>query len=265
MTAVNGHEQVRVRLLVAYDGAPFRGFAINDPTPTVAGVLARALEQVCQHPVSLTCAGRTDAGVHAWGQVVTFDAEARRIDPGPLRKSLNKLCGPEVVVRRVDIVSNDFDARYSAAWRSYRYRILNRLVPDPFLRHQTWHIRRPLDLDAMNEAATCILGSHDFSSFCRRQQVLTADGAEVEAPRTRRVLHAEWAREADDLVRFEIAAGSFCYRMVRSLVGIMVQIGLGERPVTDMAEVLEARHRDLRGLLAPPHGLVFWDVGYPER
>jgi tRNA pseudouridine38-40 synthase len=117
----------------------------------------------------------------------------------------------------------------------------------------------------MNEATRCILGSHDFSSFCRRQQVLTAEGMEVEAPRTRRVLSAEWLREADDIVRFEIAAGSFCYRMVRSLVGTMVQIGLGERPVTDMAAVLEARHRDLRALLAPPHGLVFWDVGYPGR
>jgi tRNA pseudouridine38-40 synthase len=261
---VNGRERVRVRLIVAYDGAPFRGFAINDPVPTVAGVLSRALEQICQHPVSLTCAGRTDAGVHAWGQVVTFDAEARSMAPGPLRKSLNKLCGPEVVVREVELVDSDFDARYSATWRAYRYRILNRLVPDPFLRNQTWHIVRPLDLDAMNKATLCILGAHDFSSFCRRQRVLTADGVEVEAPRTRRVHRAEWLHETDDIVRFDIAAGSFCYRMVRSLVGIMVQIGLGERPVTDMAQVLEARHRDLTGLLAPAHGLIFWEAGYEE-
>ncbi len=263
MTPVNGQAHVRVRLLLAYDGAPFRGFAINDPTPTVGGVLTRALEQICQHSVSLTCAGRTDAGVHAWGQVVTFDAESRRIDSGPLRKSLNKLCGPEIVVREVALVSPDFDARYSALWRSYRYRILNRLVPDPFLRHQTWHVLRRLDVGAMNEATQCILGSHDFSSFCRRQQVLTADGTEVEAPRTRRVHSAEWRRD-DDLVRFDITAGSFCYRMVRSLVGTMVEIGLGERPGSDLATVLEARHRDLRGRLAPPHGLVFWEAGYPE-
>lgn len=261
---MNDDDQVRVRLLVTYHGAGFRGFAINDPVPTVARALTDAIETVVGHPVSLTCAGRTDAGVHAWGQVVTFDADPARVDPDRMRKSLTKLCRPHIVVRDVTVVERDFDARYSAKWRSYRYRILHRRDPDPFLVDQAWHVARPLDLDAMARASAAVVGSHDFSSFCRRQHVLTAAGDEVEAPRTRRVMYARWGREPDDAdtVRFEIAATSFCHQMVRSLVGTLVEVGAGDRPVDDIEAILAARDRNRAGRVAPPHGLYLWEVGY---
>lgn len=252
-----------VQLLVAYDGAAFRGFALNDPVPTVARRLIDAIEIVVQHPVSLTCAGRTDAGVHAWGQVVTFVADPRRIDPETMRKSLTNLCGPEVVVREVSIAESDFDARSAAEWRSYRYRILNRQSPDPFVHAHTWHVPRPLDLDAMNAAARAVVGLHDFTSFCRKLEVITREGEEVEAPRIRRIISAEWLRELDDIVRFDVKARSFCYQMVRGLVGTMVDIGRGERSVDDMAKVLHAQDRNRAGPIAPPHGLTLWQVGYP--
>src|SRR4249919_2977479 len=123
---------VRVRLVVAYDGSPFHGFAPNRGVPTVGGTLGAALERLLGQPVSLTAAGRTDTGVHAWGQVVTFDAPAQDLDLAEVQRSVNALCRPAIVVRNATTVPPELDARFSAVWRRYRYTVLNRAVPDPF-------------------------------------------------------------------------------------------------------------------------------------
>ena len=252
---------IRVRLLVAYDGSGFRGFAPNPGVATVGGTLAAALRRVLGHPVSLTCAGRTDAGVHARGQVISFDAINGGIVPGKLQASLNGLCGPAIVVREVEVADDGFDARFDAVSRTYRYRILNTPLADPLRRLDSWHVSAPLDVAAMSAAAETLEGEHDFASFCRRKTAIGDRGHHVEASRVRRVLATRWERD-DDMIWFEIAAGSFCQQMVRSIVGTLVEVGCGEIPASDIPAVIEARDRDAAGPVAPPHGLTLWSVGY---
>jgi tRNA pseudouridine38-40 synthase len=252
---------VRVRLTIAYDGARFRGFAANPGVRTVAGTLSVALEGLLRHPVGLTCAGRTDAGVHAWGQVVTFDAAADRLDPTDLQRALNRLCGPEIAVREAAVVAPSFDARRSATARIYRYTIRASPVPDPFTAGTAWHVPAPIDLNAMRLAVDPLIGEHDFSSFCRRPRV--RDGA-PEAVLVRRVLDARWQRLDGDRLRLEIAATSFCHQMVRSLVGTMVDVGVGRRRAGEVAGILRARDRAAGGTIAPPHGLCLWHVRYDD-
>ena len=157
----------RVRMTVAYHGGGYRGFAAQQGVKTVGGALAQSLERTLGHPVKLTCAGRTDAGVHAWGQVVSFDAEAARLDPVRLQRSVNRQLAPAIVVRDACVAPPDFDARRSALSRCYRYSVFNRPVPDPFLASTTWHVDTPLDVRAMQTAGDPLIGEHDFSSFCR--------------------------------------------------------------------------------------------------
>ncbi|HVF73522.1 MAG TPA: tRNA pseudouridine(38-40) synthase TruA [Acidimicrobiales bacterium] len=247
---------MRVRLLVAYDGRRFKGFAPNRQVRTVAGVLTEALEKWLGHPVVLTCAGRTDSGVHAWGQVVHFDTSVTDLDVGALQRSLLKMLAPEVVVREVGVVDSTFDARRTAVGRRYRYTVLNRSVPDPFLAGLAWHVEEALDVRAMQLACDPLIGEHDFSSFCRRPPV---EGASM----TRRVRRAEWKDLGDGLLRFDIEASAFCHQMVRSLVGTLVAVGRGKKRAGDMAWILRSGDRQLAGQPAPPDGLVLWEVLYP--
>jgi tRNA pseudouridine38-40 synthase len=247
---------VRVRMTVAYDGRGFHGFAAQPGAlPTVAGTLTEALERKLGHPVTLVAAGRTDAGVHAWGQVVSFDA-ARGFEPRQLRDSLNRALAPAVVVRAVEEAPPGFDARRSARSRRYRYTILNRHVGDPFLAATTWHVPDPLDLAALRLTCDPLFGEHDFSSFCRRPR------SAREVSMVRRVLDACWVEVGDDVLRFEIEASSFCHQMVRSLVGFMVAVGAGRRRAGEMAAVLRARDRAGAPHLAPARGLCLWEVRY---
>ena len=249
---------VRVRLDLSYDGTEFHGFAENAGVDTVAGRLRGALEQVLGTELDLTCAGRTDAGVHARAQVVTFDLPEDRLQPARLQRSLNSMLGQHVAVHRVSIAPEGFDARFSATWRAYRYLVLNRQDPDPFLARTSWWVSDPLDVDAMASAAEALRGEHDFSSFCRRPK------GQPEASLVRRVLHTAWVREAEPgLLRFEIAASAFCHQMVRSIVGTLVDVGRGRTRSTDLAAVLAAKDRAAAGNLAPPQGLCLWQVGYP--
>ncbi len=243
----------RCRLVVAYDGTGFRGFADQPEVRTVGGVLARALERVLRHPVELTCAGRTDAGVHAWGQVVSFDADPG-LDPWRLQASMNGLLGPEVVVREADLVESSFDARRSARWRSYRYTIVNRPAPDPFLARYAWWVPDPLDLDALHLAADPFIGEHDFAAFCRK-------GPEGSGT-VRRVLDSRWHGADEGVLRYEIRASSFCWQMVRSIVGTLVDVGHGRKRPGDLMGIITSRDRRTAGQMAPPHGLCLWQVGY---
>ncbi|MBA2280150.1 MAG: tRNA pseudouridine(38-40) synthase TruA [Acidimicrobiia bacterium] len=253
---------VRVRATVAYDGTGLSGFAAQPGQRTVAGTLQAALERVLQHPVELTVAGRTDAGVHGWGQVVSFDAAPDRFDPARLKAAVNGLCGPAIVVREVASAPPEFSARFSATSRLYRYTIVNRPDPDPFLARTAWHVPTPLHLPLLELACDPLLGEHDFSSFCRRPK------GEPGASLVRRVVDARW--EADPaagpgVLRFWIEATAFCHQMVRSIVGTLVDVGLQKRTAADVGAALRARNRAAAGLVAPPHGLCLWEVRFePE-
>jgi len=248
---------VRVRMVVAYDGAPFHGFAIQPGQVTVAGALKAAIDRALRADVSLVGAGRTDTGVHAWGQVVTFDADPETFDAVGLQRSLATSLGPAIAVRAVDVVDPSFCARRSALSRRYRYTVLNREVHDPFLAATTWHVPDELSIRAMRLACDPLFGEHDFSSFCR------APKKDPQASLVRRVDDAAWIDLGDGLLRFEIEASSFCHQMVRSLVGTMIDVGRGRRTAGDMAGTLRARTRSLAGHIAPPRGLCLWSVTYP--
>ena len=250
---------MRVRLLVAYDGTAFHGFAPNRDVVTVAGALADAIERVVGEPVTLTGAGRTDAGVHAWGQVVSFDPTGD-VDLRRLQRSVNGLCGPAIAVREATKAPDSFDARFSARWRRYRYSVLNDPAPSPFLASTAWHVPEPLDVAAMRLACDPLIGEHDFSSFCRVPRV---PAGEPPTSLVRRVREAMWTDAGDGLLRFEISATAFCHQMVRSIVGLHVDVGRGRRHAGDVLGILRARDRAANtSNVAPPHGLCLWEVGY---
>ncbi len=249
----------RHRMVVAYDGSAFRGFAPNAGVRTVGGELTEALERILRVPVDLAVAGRTDAGVHARGQVVSFDAPDGSVDPVALRRSLNSMLAPHTVVREVAPAAEDFHARFSALWRRYRYRLLTAEVPDPFLAPTTWWVPTPLDHHRMADAARELVGTHDFSSFCRRPR------DRPDASLVRRVTDARWSQEPGDhgrVLTFEVTATAFCHQMVRSIVGTLVDIGRGRRPVSTIQDALAVADRSVAGQLAPPQGLILWEVGY---
>ncbi len=254
----------RVRLLVAYDGSPFRGFAANPGVRTVAGDLTAAIDRVLGTEVALAAAGRTDAGVHAWGQVVTFDVDAI-VDLDRLQRSVNRLCAPSIVVRSAASAPDGFDARFSALSRVYRYTIVNRSVPDPFLHHTAWHVADPLEIRSMRAAGDPLIGEHDFSSFCRRREVTDPEtGERIEASLVRRVIRTSWTEMGEGVLRFEIEATAFCHQMVRSIVGLLVDVGRGRRRVADVTLAVAAGDRGATGQIAPSHGLCLWAVRYPE-
>lgn len=246
--------------MLAYDGSAFHGFAANPGVATVAGALDAALSTVTSTAVRVTCAGRTDAGVHARAQVVSFDAPAG-LDTDRVRNALNKMIGPEIAVEALDEVTDAFDARFSAVGRTYRYRLNDGQVPDPLRRHDTWHIGQRLDLAAVDAAAAHLVGEHDFAAFCRKRMV-HVDGLEVAADLTREVVSIEWRRVDTDVVEHWISATAFCHQMVRAITGTLVTVGVGRREPEWVREVLQARDRNNAGRVAPAHGLTFWSVDY---
>jgi len=246
---------VRVRMSVAYDGTPFHGFARNPDVATVQSELEDTLTQVLRHPVTVTGAGRTDAGVHARGQVVSFDADESHFEPNALSRAVNRMLGPTIAVDDVETAPPTFDARFSCTGRSYRYHIFNGPVVDPLTRHFTWHVRDRLDVDAMQHASEAIVGTHDFTSFSKRNK------SKPQQTFVRTVREAQW-RKSGDNATFEITASAFTHQMVRSLVGMCVEIGRHRRRVEDMGVVLRALSRDAAPSPAPGRGLVLWCAHY---
>ncbi|MCU1391504.1 MAG: truA [Ilumatobacteraceae bacterium] len=254
----------RVRFVVAYDGSAYAGFAANRDVVTVAGRLTDAMSLVVGRPVHLVGAGRTDAGVHAWGQVISCELPTRtRLDD--LIRRVNSMCGPSVVLRSGEWVDGDFSARFSATWRHYRYSVVNCPVANPFLVDTAWHVFRPLSLPAMQLACDPLIGEHDFTSFCRIPNRMPD---RPEPSMKRRVMLARWTDvgtdEAPGLLRFEIRANAFCHQMVRSIVALMVDVGLGKRHAGEVRGLMLAKDRALMPSLAPAKGLTLWDVGYPS-
>jgi len=208
-------------------------------------------------PASLTVAGRTDAGVHARGQVAHADIPAdcwAAAGPAAVRR-LARLLPPDVRVHRAAPAPPGFDARFAALWRRYAYRVCDDpALADPLARHRTlWH-RSRLDLEVMNGAARAFLGEHDFAAFCRRRE-----GART----VRTLLRLDWARTGPAVAEATVVADAFCHNMVRALVGAMLKVGEGSRPPGWPAEVLAARARDPAVPVLPPHGLCLEEVGYP--
>ncbi len=221
------------------------------------GALESALGRVLREPVSLVVAGRTDAGVHAWGQVVSFELpRGAGIGLDDLLRRLNRMCGPGLGVRSLEEVPAEFSARFSATARRYRYRIITTPWRHPFLERYAWWVGGDLDLEATAEAGAAFLGEHDFAAFCK----VGAAGGTV-----RRVLEVSVAgRPESGVVDVWVEAKSFGHQMVRSLVGLLVTIGRGRRPVSDAAGVLAGTDRAANSNVAPPHGLTLWQVRYPD-
>jgi tRNA pseudouridine38-40 synthase len=247
-------------LTVSYDGAPFAGFARQAGRETVQSRLERALATALRRDVRVECAGRTDAGVHALGQVVSFSSGTEDPEDAVLLRALNALAGPEVVVSRVRRAAAGFSARHSAVSREYRYRIVPGPVPPLFLRHDAWWVKGDLDLGAMRRASAALIGEHDFASFC-----VSATAARVGTVRSVDLIEVTSEPEMGErcaVVR--IAGRAFLHSMVRIVVGSLVDVGRGRRPESWMAEALAARERAAAGPTAPPCGLTFWRVTYPE-
>ncbi|MFF5586099.1 tRNA pseudouridine(38-40) synthase TruA [Streptomyces hygroscopicus] len=250
---------VRVRLDLAYDGADFSGWARQRERRTVQGELESALRTVTRssETYELTVAGRTDAGVHARGQVAHVDlpetlwAEHRDRLPRRLAGRLPH----DIRVWRVTEAPPGFNARFSAIWRRYAYRVTDHPGGvDPLLRgHVLWH-DWPLDVDAMNAASERLLGEHDFAAYCKRR-----DGATT----IRTLQRLDWTRGADGIVTATVRADAFCHNMVRSLVGALLFVGDGHRPPEWPAQVLAAGVRDSAVHVVRPHGLTLEEVGYP--
>lgn len=251
---------MKMKATVAYNGSGFHGFAVNRDVRTVAGDLEAALNTIFGQPITITCAGRTDKGVHGRGQVISFDVpDDSTVTPHRIEQSLNGLCKPAIVVREVTIVDDGFDARFSAQWRQYRYHVLASPHRDPVRSHSSWHVPVELNLVDMNRAAVHLLGEHDFTSFCKRVKV--ADG-EPEKSMVRRVLEAEWSNGHDDLLEFWVKSTAFCHQMVRSFVGTLVDVGVGKFHPDEIPAMLAAEDRKAAGRVAPPEGLTFWQVEY---
>jgi tRNA pseudouridine38-40 synthase len=238
------------RIDLAYDGSGFRGYAANPGVRTVQGELEQVLAVVLRHEVPTVVAGRTDAGVHARGQVLSFSVE-EPVDMARLQRAVNRRLAPEIVVKSISEAAAGFSARFSAWSRTYRYMVDDAEVPDPARRWTAWHVPGLLDVGAMDEAAACLVGEHDFASLCRA----------AEGKTTTRVVHtASWWRE--EVVVFEVSAASFCHQMVRSMVALCVEVGRGRLEVPQVLVILEERDRNAARGAAPPHGLTLWSVEY---
>jgi tRNA pseudouridine38-40 synthase len=251
---------VRVRIDLSYDGTEFSGWAALPGRRTVEGVLSETLGHVLRLPaaVRLTVAGRTDSGVHARGQVAHADlpVDAWAAHADAVLRRLSRALPPDIRVRSIDVPPDGFDARFSALWRRYAYRICDDPArADPLRRHDTLWNSRALDLGAMNEAASLLLGEHDFAAFCRKREGATT---------VRALRRLEWDRDADGVAVGGVVADAFCHNMVRALVGALLPVGEGSRPVSWPAEVLAAAVRDPGVRVVPPHGLSLEEVRYPD-
>jgi tRNA pseudouridine38-40 synthase len=246
-----------IRLDLAYDGTGFRGWARQrDPAiRTIEGVLVAAIEELVREQVSLSVAGRTDAGVHARGQVTSFETASSRT-PAQVRDFLNGRLAPEISIREAREVADTFDARFSASAREYRYVIDASDTPDPFTGRFTWHRPGALDVTAMRNASSLLVGSHDFASFCRHP------GA---GRSTVRDLQRLTVRRDGDRIVFGLRANAFLHQMVRIVVGTLVQVGQGRLSAADVRGILAARDRSMAPKAAPALGLTLERVRYGRR
>ncbi len=243
---------MQFRLIVEYDGTDYCGWQVQPNGRSIQGTLEAALGRLLGHAARVVAAGRTDAGVHAVGQVACFRTH-RTLDPWIVHRALNALTPDDVAIRSVEVVAEGFDPRRGARSRAYVYRIWNDPTPSPFWRRYAWHIPQPLAFDGMAAAATVLVGEHDFSSF-------RAAGCQA-AHAVRRVCRSEMHRDGA-LLQYRIEATAFVRHMVRNIAGTLVDVGRGRRNPDDVRALLQARDRTRAGVTAPAHGLCLTEVKY---
>jgi tRNA pseudouridine38-40 synthase len=242
-----------IKLLIEYDGTHYHGWQVQPNALTVQEVIEKKIEVMTQERVRLTASGRTDAGVHALGQVANFRT-ASSVPVEGFRRGLNSLLPSDIIVKSAEEVDLQFHAQYGAKRKTYRYVILNSEVPSALCRNYCWHLPLPLDLGAMQEACGVLPGRHDFSSF-------QGADADTEDP-VREVYRAEWAVEEKGFLHFVIEADGFLKHMVRNIVGTLAEVGRGKISAGDFAKILDARDRRQAGVTAPARGLFLVEVKY---
>ncbi len=243
---------MNIKLTIEYDGSDYHGWQVQPNGKTIQEVLQHALSEILREKVRVTGSGRTDAGVHALGQVANFVC-TRDVDLWKLQRGLNGLTSADIVVKKVESVSDSFDARRSAQKRAYEYRIWNHLWPSVFVRRFAYHVHYPLDLSAMQESIRVMEGEHDFSSF-------QASGCDAAHPIRRVYRNSIEAR--GNLLVYRIEANAYLRHMVRNIVGTLIEVGRGERHPNGFAELLRAKDRTRAGPTAPPQGLFLVEVEY---
>jgi tRNA pseudouridine38-40 synthase len=245
----------RYRLTIEYDGRPYRGFQAQAELPSVQGAIEAAVLGFTGETVRIHAAGRTDTGVHATGQVIHLDL-TRDWKPEVVMNALNAHLVPQpVAVLDAVVVADDWHARFSAKGRRYQYRILNRPAPPALERGEVWHVKKPLDAAAMQEAAQVLVGHHDFTTFRDLQ---------CQAKSPLKTLDVATVRREGELVLLEFASRSFLHRQVRSMAGSIVEVGVGRWTRADLAAALEAKDRRACGPVAPADGLYFTGVSYED-
>jgi tRNA pseudouridine38-40 synthase len=245
-----------IRLVVEYDGSQLHGWQRQHNNPTVQQHIEEALAQLLTHEVKVNGASRTDAGVHARGQVASFRTE-RPISVVGVRRGLNTLLPDSIAIRDAAEVPDDFHPRFSATGKHYRYTILARRERSPRWHNYAWHHREPLDVHAMHDAARALLGEHDFSAF-------RAAGCSAKNP-VRRIDSITLTRLHPHLLEIDIRGNAFLRNMIRIVVGTLAEVGTGERPVGQVAEILASKDRTIAGITAPPQGLELVEVRYDGR
>ncbi|SDG70739.1 tRNA pseudouridine(38-40) synthase TruA [Microbacterium sp. 77mftsu3.1] len=259
---------MRLRIDLAYDGTDFRGWARQPNLRTVQGTLEAAIARILGGDPRLVVAGRTDAGVHASAQVAHLDLTAgqerrllsgRRPEPAALAGRINGVLGPypDVAVHRVDVAPEGFDARFSAVWRRYAYRVADRVTGyDPLERGRTTWVAAELDVDAMDAAARSLRGLHDFAAYCKPRE---------EATTIRTLLEYGWHRDASGILIASVKADAFCHSMVRALVGACVAVGEGRIEIGRVAEIRDELERTNEVKVLAARGLTLTEVGYPSH
>lgn len=256
--------QHTIAITVAYHGRPFCGFARQPELLTVQGELEHALETIFRRPIETTCAGRTDAGVHARGQIVSFDLTADEfegLDFRRFKRSLNAITHEAIAIRDIEPKPLGFSARFDAKAREYRYFLVTGETPPIFMRDYSWYVPGAsggLNVEAMQRASQCLIGEQDFKSFCRASSA-------VGKPTCRNLMEVSFSTEelfGEELIVIKVIGSSFLHSMVRSIVGSLVEIGQGRRPEGWLEQALAARDRKAAGECAPACGLVFWKVYY---
>lgn len=246
----------RLKCIIAYDGTQFSGYQIQPNKRTVQAELEHRLEQLHKgKEVKVTASGRTDAGVHAKGQVIHFDSDLK-IPLLGWRKALNSILPADISIMSVEEVAPDFHARFDAKGKEYRYRIQTGDVPDPLRRHYVYHYPYPLNEEAMTRAIDYLIGTHDFTSFCSAK-------TEME-DKVRTIYHISFVRNDDELI-FRFVGNGFLYNMVRIVMGTLLEVGSGLRQPEDIKAILLAKDRRAAGKTAPAQGLYLWQVFYDEK
>lgn len=241
-----------IKAVIEYDGADFHGFQIQPNTRTVQQTIEKTISGLLKVETRITGAGRTDTGVHATGQVINFKVE-NGFPPENLCDALNRILPGDVKIKRIEIADDSFSARYSAKSRTYVYVILNRQQPSVYLSRYTWHVMQPLDIEKMKDAASRLIGSHDFSSFG------TPDHPGGSAIRQLSCLSV-WRRK--EAVFLKIRANAFLRGMARAMTGVLVETGQGKRDASDLDRIIQSCNRQQSGVTAPPQGLYLTRVEY---